>query len=157
MSIKSWKAKYLPGELKDAIGSPLEAAEHSLRCWEGRLPGVLKKHGLMKQAGSDYIRTIKTRKTESGSDVFDFVCLDGEACALCAFAETELKEWNILPSGVMPCSSCPFYKLRGEVPCSIEKDDEKCSPWREWADHGDPGPMLAWLHTLVAELKKEKK
>lgn len=77
MSMETWKAEFYPVEAIVATGSELEAAEHSLKKWEGRSPDNLKKHEL-------HLSGIHTITDEDAGEDFDF---NGNTCALCQYAD----------------------------------------------------------------------
>ena len=86
MSLETWKAEFYPVSAHEAIGSELEAAEHSLRKWQGRAEPNLEKHG-MQVSGCQDIAAIGEDAT---AEKFSFLAA---TCALCAYAaEREIAE-----------------------------------------------------------------
>jgi hypothetical protein len=60
------------------------------------------------------------------------VPFNGETCALC----------HINPE---TCSTCVLSVVRGGVPCTVRREDEKHSPYDDWIMHRVSSSMVEWL------------
>lgn len=131
MSLSTWKALYYPVPASKAIGSELEAAQHSLRKWRGLRD--LEAHGLTKSEAG--ICELASPQVE--------LFIDGATCSLCCFD-------NQFGSG--DCAGCVLMVLRGE-PCCYSAEDG--SPFGRWCIQDDPEPMISLLEQSVERLKGE--
>lgn len=128
MSLATWKKKYYPVEACEVPKA--DALAHSIRKWEGlRLP-VLEEHGLTRED-----HKISDRR---GNALF----IDSNTCALCVHYFGEKQD----------CERCPLAIARGGIPCDVESDRERVSPYDAFSVSG-PEPMIAALHE-AAEWQK---
>lgn len=164
MSIQTWKAEYLPISAVECVEqyplthhkAGLNAAQHSLKKWEGTRKEELDRHGIIKIGA-------KLSETDSIGDVGMF--LGGDTCALCELAEQRSvaaegtkDEKDDDYDGKTMCLYCPLYEVRENNACTsfsrdVDKDD---SPWdASVAFKPDVEPMIEWLKkTVEQELNK---
>lgn len=147
MSLESWKAECYPIPADQTEES--EAGAHSLRKWEGALPAMLEKHGVM------YSGTYILAKGEEDLDNFAFT---SEDCSLCHHyfdADLNLSDYvgDDLSSYAKyhqdQCRNCPLAIVRGGIPCDNRREDEDESPY-----HSSPEVMVKWLR-LAVQWEKE--
>ena len=118
MSFKSWCKEFYPVPA-DKVGKA-DALEHSIRKWQGLLPGALKRHGLRLQNGGLY----------RGDELE--LCIGANSCALCIYYPQ------------FYCLGCPLVKVRNAT-CDNICSDEVISPYHSMYHDNDPKPMLRWL------------
>lgn len=148
MSFETWAEEFYPIPAEEATGSELEAAEHSLRKWRGRLAGVPEKHGLT-------VERQHFRDPEEGI-VFFF---DASTCALCGYAVNnteQISEETVLaahpnddPSELLEmddCLNCPFTR----------EFKRSCSAEYHAASHDGAVSMVGALDKLVTILKAKE-
>ena len=123
MSIETWKDEFYPTDAAEAIDSPLEAAEHSLRKWTGMLPENLKKHSI----------------TFDDMMVEDF--MDSNTCALCEYDDDRR-----LLIGASSCSCCPLASAGFQ--CS-----DGNSPWRRSRAEQTGAPLVKAITLVINQLK----
>lgn len=136
MSLESWMREFYPVDAIAASGSPLAAAEHSLRKWRGALPDNLKKHGVLYAWHEIY-------SAGTSELVIEF---RGNTCALCAASKNEEDKSKKL---VKPnCQKCPLAIVRNGFSCD-NKDEgyEDMSPYL--ASEDCPDIMIEWLEKTV--------
>jgi hypothetical protein len=127
MSIESWKEEFYPVTAKEIAehGTEQELIEHSLKKWNGLTKENLEKHQLTKKFFS-----ISDNKGK-------YFSADGGSCALC-------QKYDDI------CSDCPLSKVRDNIECSAETDEEEengqRSPWFEWTTNNNPEYMIYWLN-----------
>lgn len=140
MSIASWKKQFYPITAKTAAKQgDLEAAEHSLRKWEGATDEHLVAHGLEKVG----------LRLQGGGSFFYF---DGESCSLCRRFFDEKAE---VESG-NGCETCPLAQTL-KRPCTLWQDDPSGAPYAVWTEDDDPQPMIAALRKTVRRLRRQRK
>ncbi len=129
MSIKSWKLEFYPKPADEAIGSPLEAAHHSLLKWQGLLPDNREKHSLTLEEG-DLV----------GEETFS---IGRNNCALCELTE-QANAFNI-----DACIYCPMFTVLG-------KTCDEDGLWRGFLYRDEVQPMVDALTELSSFLEKEQ-
>lgn len=138
MSLKTWKRAFYPKDAADT--TPAEAVAHSLRKWEGLTAANRRKHGVT-------VEGVMGELVEADGDPADGLPIDSETCALCVHYYEPSRN-------ILLCRGCPLAIARGGVPCTELGDGEDTSPWGEWVDSRNTGPMLRWLRKARrAELK----
>jgi hypothetical protein len=126
MSIESWKEEFYPVTAREIVehGTEKKLIEHSIRKWNGLTKENLEKHQLTKKLFS-----ISDNKG-------GYFSADGGSCALCQKYDDN-------------CLGCPLEKVRGNIACSDETEDEdranSRSPWSEWTHNDNTEPMIYWL------------
>lgn len=138
MTVLTWINEFYPKPVEDT--TPEEAVQHSLTKWEGLTPENLRKH---KVRMSDFGYLIGVEP----DDQVRSLTINGSTCSLC---------YHFLDNGgneVDVCDECPLYKVRGNVPCDVERDDEDVAPWYAFRDNSmgpnTPAPMIFWLEDAV--------
>jgi hypothetical protein len=131
MTFATWCVEHYPKPADEAVGSDLEAAEHSLAKWEGLLPEALAKHGV-----EAYGRSLREAGSREG--IFWF---DGTNCSLC------LRRQNV------SCRKCPLHLARDGYDCTETRPNELVSPWK--TAMVDPRPMIFWLRRAVEYVKAQ--
>ena len=126
MSLETWSEEYYPVQAGVATDSDAKALEHSLRKWRGLLPEALKEHGVELADVFGVINVV-----DSGRRRMSAIPINDRTCALCCRHPED-------------CSKCPLCEWRG-VPCDMELEDGKNSPFNALRDHYDPKPMIALL------------
>jgi len=105
MGITEWLQAYYPIPASEATGSNLEAAEHSLRKWEGALDKVLENYDLEYE---DHM----IRDPKKGKD-FRF---GSEECALCLRHDRNISS-KAKPGPYDRCTNCPLPDADGGRTC----------------------------------------
>lgn len=127
MTIKSWRREFQPTEA-DSKTALKSPAEHSLRRWEGFTKANLKKHGV--------VYTLPLSET---------------GCSLCFAYQNDLLD------DPENCLLCPLSIVRGNVPCSSARHEERVNPYSLFIKTGNPRPMLKWLRKAVKYEREQKK
>lgn len=150
MSLKSWKAKFYPGEAGEV--DPEDAIKHSLTKWIGLRQENLKNHGLTHQEGWYSIQDMHQIEFR----------IDGSSCALCAVHRAPWPGDDEPWVAADLCLRCPLYQLRG-VSCDEELESEQDedgaqvqAPYFAFTHGCDPEPMIALLQQLYDKQQKEK-
>lgn len=127
MSLTTWKAEFYPVDAEDATSTPLEAARHSLRKWEGLREGNLNQHDLHVTLWGDLEEDPERDNCPAEFEV------DGFSCALCR--RTPLS-----------CNTCPIM-IKAGSDCIVQFDT--------WGDDEDPEPMIELLKSTVKALEED--
>jgi hypothetical protein len=140
MSIKTWKSFFYPKSALNASTSPLKAIDHSILKWSGLSKKTLRKHGLIRLRRVIYCN-------------IEQISIDDITCALCVYAENNLKHYNIesIDDYCQYCQYCPI-KIHTKKPCY--------SQYSKFISTGNTLPMLTLLkktRTLFLKAQKSKK
>jgi hypothetical protein len=141
MSYKTWAAEYYPKPAREAIGTPLEAAKHSLQKWIGLRKENMEKHGVLRRITASGSNIVIGDLLWRGNDLV----ISWESCALCRYAGS----YYITAS----CSGCPLYEVRGQIPC-CEASGSAINAFFAYTRRGDPEPMIEDLQATVRMLEK---
>lgn len=95
MSLKTWKAEFLPITAKRAAEryGAIKCIEHSLQKWKGALPENTKRHDVIY---GEYSHTLIDAKDRTKDIEFD-----SETCSLCAKYYDRIE-------GMYGCDTCPI-------------------------------------------------
>lgn len=125
MTVKSWKAEFLPIPAKKVAKK--KAVEHSAQKWRGVLPENLERHGLSKEGRhlvgeSDREKFLKWMRGEiRARPAIEGVPLNDITCALCVhyFKDNEeLVTDDDEDTSAKDCPECPIVK-NGHHPCGV--------------------------------------
>ena len=125
MSIETWKAEFYPEPADNPYLTELEAVRHSIKKWEGLLPGNMRKHEVQWGHYSDIVGDFDDPEDPVGI-IFD---ISGSTCSLCQYHSNE-------------CHRCALFKVRGK-PCDRVIAGEEDSPYH--MRKTQPEHMVTWL------------
>lgn len=112
--------------------TPQEALDHSLVKWYGLRVRELEHYGLEVNQYGHVVELDEYR------DEVNLLEIDCTSCALC------VHHFDRMGDGPR-CQLCPIALSREGVPCDVEADGERESPWQSWLQEHDPEPMLGVL------------
>lgn len=132
-TLQDWINTYYPISASAAIGSDIEALDHSIRKWSGLGPDILKQHNV-EQGGAIRGRYILLT-ISSPTEARQTFSVTDSSCALCKLDDLRRSE----DGDPDVCANCPLVQC-GEHECGADG-----SPYSHWIDTGDNIPMLETL------------
>ena len=138
MTLQTWLDEFYPTPA-NSVRSSREAAEHSLRKWEGLRAENLAKH---KVDADSHAREIFDER-----DARELFVISGDTCALCQlFADKH------------DCNGCPLARVLGnrcDIPLSEDQEDG-VFPYAIWSDTGDPSLMIIMLKEALRKTSDDE-